>query len=141
MKKPRDAVIKQEIFPNDGGTSLPHYCPPPPPGSDRIKQFPKTPCRGRSSISEGRQIAKPEQKCQLAPTGVHVGEFEDGLFASHYEAFFLFDESASWTNPALTNASLATPLMMPNRAGPSFCPPYHRVTTTITFQRSIICIR
>ncbi|CRJ86889.1 hypothetical protein BN1723_000202 [Verticillium longisporum] len=29
--------------------------------------------------------------------------------------------------------------MTANRLGPSFCPPYHRVTTTMTSQTSIIC--
>ena len=49
--------------------------------------------------------------------------------------------AASSTNPARTNASLAAALISANRLGPSFCPPYQRVTTTITFQRSISCIR
>lgn len=44
---------------------------------------------------------------------------------------------SSFTNPPLTKASRATVLISRNRSGPSLTPPYHRVTTTTTFQTSI----
>src|SRR5271170_4381207 len=49
--------------------------------------------------------------------------------------------SSVFTNPPLTKASLATLLIMRNLSGPSFVPPYQRVTTTTTFQTSISCMR
>src|SRR5699024_5513043 len=47
----------------------------------------------------------------------------------------------SATIPALTNPSLAAAFMTANRLGPSFTPPYHRVTTTMASHSSITCIR
>ncbi|KAK4137536.1 hypothetical protein BT67DRAFT_431804 [Trichocladium antarcticum] len=48
---------------------------------------------------------------------------------------------ATPTNPAVTKASRAAWLISANRRGPSFCPPYHRVTMTMVSHRSMSCIR
>jgi len=53
---------------------------------------------------------------------------------------FVFSPS-SLAKPPETSASRATELINLNRSGPSLTPPYHRVTTTITFQTSINCMR
>lgn len=54
---------------------------------------------------------------------------------------FFLPADVSSTRPALINASRATVLMSANLLGPSFWPPYHRVTTTIQSHKSISCIR
>lgn len=65
---------------------------------------------------------------------MHLARLGDGADNTSYHLpcpFFLAAVDGSFTMPALTKASLAAALMSANLLGPSFWPPYQRVTTTM----------
>src|ERR1700761_3655130 len=80
-----------------------------------------------------RQLKSEERNPQY-----HSGTNVDST-SKTFIHFFPF--LGSCAKPATMSASLAEVLMIRNRSGPSRIPPYHLVTTNMTFQTSMSCIK
>lgn len=86
-------------------------------------------------------LFQPRAKLSEGYHSVRTKKLRDFLLDETFLFLSLLLHGLPFPNPAFTKASLAVLLIMRNRSGPSCTPPYHRVTTTITFQTSINCMR